>query len=253
MSNLSKETENAFDRAKAQPAQRDDRKNKFQRHQEVVDGQRRDTTAHENRVKKLADDNARWTKKSFQPTAAGGTPLPDDLAKLKTTSDADRAARRNPAVVAAPFIAPTVQTITAIVNGWKTQTTNGLSYFDSAFNHRNMTLRIRDQFDIGALPQWSVEALDEAFAFLLANNYLETPFRTGTVHPRGQSAPKRYPYVMPEQAAEESERNRDEDFARTTAEIERALSLPFEQLRREARQGFKSAAAGVENIGERVR
>jgi hypothetical protein len=231
----------------------DDHKDRFDRHQEVVDAQRRNTTAHDARVQHREENRARWTKQTAPPTAAGGTPLSPDVAALKRASDADREQRRTKTQATVPFIAPTVATITAIVNGWKTQTPNGLSYFDSAFNHRNMTLRVREQFELGHLIQWSVEALDEAFTFLLANNYLETPFKTAAIHPRGQSAPKPYPYVMPEEAAEEAERERIEDIHKTTEEIERAFSLPFDDLQKEVRYGFKSTAAGVVNVGERVR
>src|SRR4029077_11498871 len=166
----------------------------------------------------------------------------------KAASDASRIAQRQPTNTSVPFIAPSVETITAIVNGWKTQTPNGRSYFDSAFNHRNMTLRVREQFELGAILQWSVEALDDTFNFLLANNYLETQFKTASIHPRGMPAPKPYPYVTPEEIAEEVERERIEDIGKTTAEIERALALPFDQLQREIRQTFKSPKPGGPNL-----
>lgn len=250
---MSDETKNAFERKAAQPTLADDRKKCFDRHQEVVDAAKRDTTAYNSRVAKHEQCNALWTHRNSAPKASGGTPLTPDLAALKANERAFTAAQKQPTNTTVPFIAPTVETITAIVNGWKTQTPNGRAYFDSAFNHRNMTLRVREQFELGNLVQWSVEVLDETYFFLLVNNYLETPFKTASIHPRGQPAPKPYPYVMPEEAAEETERERIEDSAKTAQEIERALSLPFNELQKQVRQDFQSAAAGVENIGERVR
>jgi hypothetical protein len=246
---MSDEAKNVFERKKPQSTLADDRQNPFQRKKELVDAQRRDTSQHDARVQHHEEARATWTKQADAPTAAGGTRLSTaELVALKAASDADREQRRDTKTQATvPFIAPTVATITAIVNGWKT-TPNGRAYFDSAFNHRNLTLRVREQFELGALVQWSIEALDETFSFLLANNYLETQFKTASIHPRGMPAPKPYPYVSPEEAAEETERERIDDIGKTTEEVERALNLPFNELQKQVRQGFKSPKPGGPNL-----
>src|SRR5271168_181010 len=106
-------------REAVQPSLADDQKNKFDRHAEVVATQRADTTTHDSRVKKIADDNARWVNKNFQPVAAGGTRLTDSLTRDKAASDASRTA---------PAAAPTrinLGTVAACVAYWKQNWPNG--------------------------------------------------------------------------------------------------------------------------------
>src|SRR5260370_21365551 len=116
---MSDDNRNAFERRQPQPSLADDRQNRFSRQREVVDEKRRDTTAHDNRVAKHAQDNARWLKKTFQPTAAGGTPLPDDLVALKAASDVSRTAPKQEP------ISINIGTLRAVITLWRLESPDG--------------------------------------------------------------------------------------------------------------------------------
>lgn len=70
----------------AAPSVAEDRKTRFDRHQENVNTARRDTSAHDKRVAKQEHDREAWNRQG-NSIAAGGTPLTDDLKKLKAASD----------------------------------------------------------------------------------------------------------------------------------------------------------------------
>src|SRR5437867_561105 len=93
------EQKNVFERAKPPASLADDRKNKFERHQEVIDANRRNTAAHDERVVRREGQRATWTHQADQPHTAGGVVAGTELAALKAVSDASRTAQKQPPVV----------------------------------------------------------------------------------------------------------------------------------------------------------
>src|SRR5580704_13573043 len=124
------------ERSTAPSSLADDQKNKFDRNQEHVNEQRRNTDAHDSRVEKIAEQNARWVNKNLQPTAAGGTRLTPSLTRDKAASDASRTAP-----VAAP-VGINLGTVAACIAYWKQNWLNGKLlyelYEDNDFNRQQL-------------------------------------------------------------------------------------------------------------------
>jgi hypothetical protein len=234
----------------------DDRKNKFQRHREVDDAQRRDTTSHDNLVKQHAQDNERWLKKTFQPTAAGGTRLPDDLAALKKASDADRAARRNQGA-ATPTTVTSCRSLQALLEFWQRNTDNAVNFYESEFNYTSLT-NCLVTLVFGKHRPATVETVAEAYNICIVGNYLELPRRVdgngATIRKRGDWKPQSIPptlypaYVWPAEVEAVTTQERENQMAEWLAGKKLAQARPFSELQAEVRRGYKTPRPGAPNL-----
>jgi hypothetical protein len=231
------------ERATTQPSLAEDQKTKFDRHAEVVAAQRADTSAHDARVQKIEDKNAEWVHKKFRTTAAGGTPLPADLAKQKVASDASRTAPK-----AAP-VSVDLETLAALIRDWKNGASgkNYLELFEqNPWTREQMNNIMQSLIQQGhpvnaALPE-------KTFQIAYAGNHLDPRKRTdragNTIRLRGEArrpAPVPFPRVIWPDEADAMERERQENaVAAAAAETVQAKSLTFDELRREAVKNRKT-------------
>jgi hypothetical protein len=89
---------------------------------------------------------------------------------------------------------------------------------------------------------WSYESFTIAHDWLEKNGYFERQYPTP--RSRGDAmrpAPKTFPpFVGDEERAAEEDRSRVAQANRVAQDMERALSLPFEELKKQARAGMKA-------------
>lgn len=240
----------------------DDRKTKFTRHQEVVDGQRRDTSQHDARVKHLDEDNARWTHRSDAPRTPGGVAAGTELATLKAASDTDRAARGQGSATA-PARVISASALTACVASWCQNTAEGRSFHIGNseiddFNDESLNRAIQHHLKSG----WnvSVELIAEAYSWALRNNYVDTRRRDpdgSIVSIRGGQhlAPATIcpPCIWPDEQQQIAQEETQNAIAARLAEDATNKAKSFDQLQREVRKNFNPTAAGITNVGERIR
>lgn len=235
------------ERSTTPPPLADDQKSRFDREQDRRNEQRRNTTAHDARVENIAEQNTRWVHKNFQPVAAGGTPLTEDLAKLKSASDASRTAP-----VAAP-VGINLGTVAACVAYWKQNWPNGKLlyelYEDNDFNRQQLTEATQHLIQQGHAVD--VQLADDAFMLCYNGNHLDPKRRRdragNIVHLRGEAgrpAPVPFPHtVWPDEAAAIERERQEKAVATAAAATARAKSLPFDQLKKEATKDRKPERA----------
>ena len=249
---MSDDYKNAFERRKVPTTRADDQKNRFQRHDEVVAARRADTGPHDARVQKIADDNARWVRRNFQPTATGGTPLPPDLAALKTASDADREARRNPA----PPRVIRLSAWYAVARVWHLETPNGQRFFDDDFNRTSMNNAMQTRLANG--DDVSVEMVERSYQDCVRGNHLMQPYRRdpetgGRITVRGAkmlAPPTVYPpHQWPDEMAVTARENEEKLLRANSEDAARAMSLTFADLQREVRAKFNPHAVPRDVVG----
>ena len=124
---LSEDAKNKFDRQRPQTPTNQEQKNRFDLGEDKRNARRADTSAHDARVEKIAEQNTKWVHKNFQPVAAGGTPLPADLAKMRSDSGVGRTElKRTP--VSSVSIESLAETVAALVRDWKQNSSNGKNF-----------------------------------------------------------------------------------------------------------------------------
>jgi hypothetical protein len=249
---MSSDLRNVFARKKGQTSLADDRVNRFERHLQVVAARRRDTSLHDNRVQRREDDRAAWTKQTAPPTASGGTRLTSDLVGLKAASDASRTAAKQPSIVINP------QVLKAVVMLWRSESPDGVTFFrfyeESAFNKESFNNAVQHLIARGApidpeLPQAAYESC-------VSGNHLEPKKRRdrdGNVvtlrSEAGRPTPALFPRVIwPDEAAAEDQARHELAVEAASAEVQRALSLPFAELQKHVRVEFKSPKPGEPNL-----
>jgi hypothetical protein len=243
---LSDDAKNKFDRQRPQTPLSQEQKNKFDREEDRRNARRADTRAHDARVEKIDQRNANWVHKNFQPVAAGGTPLPPDLAKLKSASDASRSRPK-----AAP-IAVDVESLEAFVRDWRDNSVNGRAmrelYEDSPWNGEMFNRSIQHLIQKGH--PVNARLPEDAFMLLYNGDHLDPKKRRdragNIVRLRGEAArpaPREFPRVIwPDEAAAIQAKQVEEALATAAAETARAKSLPFDQLKKEAIKDRKPAS-----------
>jgi hypothetical protein len=231
------DTQNPFERAKIRTTLADDRKTRFDRNDAARAKRLSDTTERDARVKRNAQQRSAWSGDA----RAGGTRtmsvlLDPATAKLKTAADAERKVQP-----VAPPVLPSGMTIAAIILEWER---NNPNYHRSEFNAENMKNFLLTNIAAGTL-DWSYEALDATYQWLRENNYLEDAPRP---RKRGEfattSAPKIYaPFLSGEARAAEGDRQRIEQARLIEKDVERALSVPFDQLQKQVRASLSRYGA----------
>ena len=232
------------ERAATPPSLAEDQKSKFDREQDRRDEQRRNTTAHDARVEKIAEQNARWVNKNLQPVAAGGTRLTPDLAKRKVASDASRTVPK-----AAP-VGINLGTVAACVAYWKENWPNGKLlyelYEDNDFNRQQLNEVTQHLLQQGHAVD--VQLAEDAFMLCYNGNHLDPRKRRdragNVVHLRGEARrPAPVPVtkcIWPDEAAAVQEEQAQQAVAAAAAETARAKALPFDELCRQAVKGRKT-------------
>jgi hypothetical protein len=226
------------------PSLADDQKNKFDRNADVTAARRADTTVHDARVEKIAEQNTRWVNKNLQLTAAGGTRLTPSLAKDKAASDTSRTA---------PAAAPNainLGTVAACVAFWKQHWPNGKLlyelYEDNDFNRQQLTEATQHLLQQGHTVD--VQLAEDAFMLCYQGNHLDPKRRRdragNIVHLRGEAgrpAPVPFPHrvIWPDEAAAIEREQKEKALATAAVETARAKSLPFDQLKKEATKDRK--------------
>jgi hypothetical protein len=248
------ENASPWKKREAQQSLQDDRKNRFERHQEMIDAQRRNTNAHDERVEYRESQRRAWTHQSGAPKTASGVMLDPVTAKMKEASDADRERRRN----AQPVVIPPISTIIAVIEKWQREQPH---YFESAFNYNSLV----NYVVTGIAEDWltlSVEAVADAYVQLLQNNMVETApderYDAGLnaiVRKRGDTntlkrpAPTLFPrYTWPAEEAAAREVEIAQAVAHHEAGRQEAQTRPFHELQAEVRKGFKPPKPGEPSL-----
>jgi hypothetical protein len=246
---MSQETKNVFERRRPQPTLAADQQNKFERHQENINEQRRNTTTHDANVAKLAEHNSRWVNKIFQPVGAGGTPLTPELIALKGASDSSRATP-----TAAPIsinLETLAATLAALIRDWKANSANGKNlatlFEDNDWNSEQLSNAT--QYLIQEGHPINSQLPEDAFQLCYDGGHLDPRKRRdragNVVHLRGEAArpaPVAFPRVIwPDEAAAVEREQQEKAVATAAVETARAKSLPFDQLKKEATKDRKSA------------
>jgi hypothetical protein len=249
---LSEDAKNKFDRQRPQTPTSLEQKNRFDREKDRRNAQRGDTSKHDARVEKIADQNAKWVNKNFQPVAAGGTPLPPDLAKMKLASDASRTElKRTP--VTSVSVESLLETITALNRDWKANTESGKNYAalfeDNEWNKVQMG-EMEQHLIKGGHPI-NAQLPEATFLRCYNGGHLDPRKRRdragNIVHLRGEArrpAPIPVPHcVWEDETVAVQAEQAQQALATATAETARAKSLPFDQLKQEATRDRKSERA----------
>jgi hypothetical protein len=239
------ENASPWKKREAQQSLQDDRKNRFERHQEVIDAQRRNTNAHDERVEHRESQRRAWTHQSDTHRTVSGVTLDPLTAKLKVASDADRERRRN----AHPVVIPPISTVIAVIDAWQRSQSH---FFESAFNYSSLVNYIVTGIAEGWLTL-SVEAVADAYVWLLQNGYVETapdeyfdPTLNAMVRKRSDTntlkrpAPTLFPrYIWPAEEAAAREAEIAQAVAHHEAGRQEAQTRPFHELQAEVRKSFK--------------
>jgi hypothetical protein len=222
---MNDERQNAFERAQARTTLTADRKTKFDRNDEARSKRLSDTTERDARVKRNEAQRASW---------AGGTRrvvLDSETSRLRTAALADRKPK------AQPVLEPSDATVYAVAQCWMADHTG---FYRSPHNGANFKNFMFTQIAVGKLT-WNYESFTAAHDWLEANGYFEKPPAPKRREFAMTSAPKIYPpFLSDAESADENDPAQVEQARRIEKDIERALSLPFDQLRKEVRGGLKS-------------
>ena len=241
------ENASPWKKKEAQESLRDDRKRPWDRHEDRINRERANTSKHDARVEKIAEQNARWVNKNAQPIAAGGTRLTPDLAKRKVASDASRT------VPAAAPVSVNLETVAALVRDWKANGANGKNFLElfeqNDWNREQLSNATQHLIQKGH--PINAQLPEDAFLLCYRGNHLDPRKRTdragNTIRLRGEArrpAPVPFPRVIwaDEQAAIEQEQQQ-KALAESASETARARSLPFNELKAEATKNRKNEPA----------
>ena len=190
----------------------------------------------EEAAKPWERERARWVgdDRTVKPHT-GGTLLDAVTAAAKRAADQTIQARRGaPGPVPMPV---TNVTVAAIADTW---IKNHPDYYDSPFNSQSILNFLQKQVEEGRAT-WSYEAFDHAFEWLMANKHLER--KPSVTRKRGEVVNSPAPTIFAFDSQQEIEA-RQEAARELAVSIEneaeqRAKNLPFEELQKEARSGFK--------------
>jgi hypothetical protein len=142
---------------------------------------------------------------------------------------------------AEPKVEPmATSTLLAVLEAWLRRNP---SFYDSDFNGVSMrNFLLKAWHEKGVAP--SIELLDSAYSWLMANGHIETdpriPRRRGDV--AGASAPRIFEYATPEQTQELEQKSASEAVEKRQREDDANRALSFEELQQKAR-----ASRGVIN------
>jgi hypothetical protein len=238
------ESASVWKKKEAQESLRDDRKHAFQKHEEVVKDQRRNTTVHDQRVQSHEDARARWTGQSAAPRTPGGNLAGDELAQLQKKAHAGHTAQAATPTEINPG------TVAACIAFWKQNWPNGKLLYelfeDNDWTREQLTNATQHLLQRGHAVD--VQLAEDAFQLCYAGNHLDPKKRRdragNIIYLRGEArrpAPVPFPRVIwPDEAAAIQREQGEKAAAAAAAEAARARSMPFDQLRTEAVKGRKT-------------
>jgi hypothetical protein len=222
---------NAFQRAAAKPALADDRKNRYQRHDELEAKRRALSDTQAERVDRRAAQRAAWAGPGRSDVrTASGVKVTPELAALKQASDASRTASKIQPDLSA-------EDVMAIVDYFKANTPD---YVPTGINGANLYNATRYFMDRGEIT-WSVAGLRRTFAWMSQHGYVEKPHDPRALPPKIFAE-----YLEPEEL----------EFARAKSALANALieehaanvakSKSFEELQKEVRSANQKFATKQE-------
>lgn len=252
-----RQREQAASNPPAKPPQTvaDDTKNRFQRHDENVAAQRRNTSARDERIAKSEQDREKWQRQStggLSPTVASDP----ELQELRRKAREDAAQRKQ---IKAISINPDM--LRAAILLWRAEWPNGQRFIPvdfnvHSFNNLLMTLIAKGE-------EVNPELCESAYCYAIQENYLYTKQPTertqadgSVVRKRGavlhDTPPKMYPaYKWPDEIANDQETELKAALERSEAERQRALGMDFNELKRQVRAGYRTpdeSAAGTGSV-----
>ncbi len=233
------DTLNVFERRQPRGTLADDRKTRFAKLHERRSAALRESNTLEDRVERNAAQRASWSgdARAGGLHTASGVTLDAETARLKVAAEESR--KPKPSV--APE--PTDATVYAVASRWMA---DHLGFYRSPHNGENFKRFMLAQTAAGKLT-WDYESFSVAHDWLQANGYFEKPPAPRRREFAMTTAPKVYPpFLSAEERADADAQRRAEHARRMGREIERAVSLPFEQLRREVRAGFTDLGRAAE-------
>ncbi len=235
---MNDERQNAFERSHARATLREDRKSRFTRHDESRAAQLRNTDAQQERIKRNDAQHSTWQGDGRTGGArATSVVLDSETSRLRAAALADR----RPKPSSAPE--PSDATVYAIAQQWMA---DHPGFHRSPHNGANFKNFMFTQIAAGKLT-WEYESFTVAHDWLEANGYFEKAPAPKRREFAMTSAPKIYPpFLSDNERAAEDDRAQIEQARRIEKNVERALSLPFEQLRKEVRGGLK--AYGTQDV-----
>ena len=233
------EAQNVFQRAAAKPTLQADRQNRFALNDEqrTAEREKRQKEDLKARIERNKTQRSSWVGDGRKQTSAvGSTTLDRTTAELKRASDVSREELRHPKVEPqAELLTPT--TFAAIVLQWER---NHPEYASTPFNDENMSRALTEALAKGCA--FSYEALDDVYAYLRANNFIEPkagPRKRGEFVLR--SAPREYPKFVTDAARDaEKQAQRDAATVQDAENVEAARSMSFTELAKIVRSGFKN-------------
>lgn len=184
---------------------------------------------------RVEQDKTAWHGSSRVEGRVGGTVLDPQTAQAKRDRDDDLAAGRTAATPPPLPLSPA--SIEAVTVAWLQMTPD---FYNSEFNRTSMSNFCRMNVEKnGAV--FGIELLEAAFHWLSENNHLEKP--PLTVRKRGevtsQAAPVLFEYEAPEQREAREQAAREVAISIENEAERRAKNVPFEELQKEARSGYK--------------
>jgi hypothetical protein len=230
---MNDERQNAFERSRARATLREDRKTRFARNDENRIARLRNTDAQQDRIKRNELQRSSWAgpNRAGDVKTASGVALDSQTAKLKSASDADRKPKSSPASE------PSDATVYAVATQWMA---DHPGFHRSPHNGANFNNFMLTQIATRKLT-WDYESFTAAHDWLEANGYFEKAPARKRREFAMTSAPKVYPpFLSDAERAVEDDRAQVEQARRIGKDVERALSLPFDQLRKEVRGGLKA-------------
>jgi hypothetical protein len=254
---------NVFDRARVTAiatapgktsTPKDDWKNKFERHQEVIDAQRQNTSAFDARVQSREESRRRWNRlDDSAPKTGTGMPLDSSLVALRDKAEQTRLAKKQPPIIV------DIPTLRACVGLWRAESPDGVSLYQSwEENDWNKEMLNRaTQFHIANGMPITPALSQAAYNSCVQGNHLDPKKRRGpdgaVVRRRGEPSPLppvEFPRVIwndEREAIETAEHERA--VAAVEKETQRALSMNFEELQAAARKTYKPASPTLPHIG----
>ena len=231
---MNEDTQNRFERAQAKPALADDRKNRFQRHDEnrAATLRQEATDKATEYAARVEQDKTVWQGSNRTANRVGGTLLDPATAQARKNRDDDLAAGK--AVSATPGHPPmSPATMASITNSWLASTPE---FYTSDFNRTSMRNFCRMNVEKNNAI-FGVELLDAAFRWLNENNHLERdpaiPRKRGDV--TSAAAPTIFEYTPSEEREAQQDLAGEVAQSIETSEAERAKGLSFADLHREVK------------------
>lgn len=238
------EQRNAFERKQPQSTLADDRKNRFERHKEVIDADRKNTTVHDARVQHREEVRATWHRHDA-PVSSTGTLLTRNLVNLKAAERAFTGAQSKSNPLPDPIA------LKAHVLLWRLETPDGREFIATPYNIDVLNNSLQHHLGIG----WPValETITASNSFALDHNHYDLRQRNADGNivvrrgdkPFGGGAPVPLaPFIWPD---ERQALDADEirlAIEQALVEKAQAQAMPFGELKAKVQQNYKPPKPG---------